>query len=103
MKEKDWVEIDEANGRLIDAQRDVRKAYIKQIKRLEKQLEDCIETLKFYAEMEHCCDAFDYQGCGRDYWINDIENGIYLLEGYYPIEVGQKAKECIEKIKNTEN
>lgn len=60
-------------------------------------MKDCIETLKFYAEMKHCSEAFDNQGCGRDYWINEIENGIYHLEGFYPIEVGQKAKEYLEK------
>ena len=62
-----------------------------------EQLKDCIETIKFYAEMKHCSEAFDNQGCGRDYWINEIENGIYHLEGFYPIEVGQKAKEYLKK------
>lgn len=95
MNEKDWVEIDRANGRLECACVEVRAAYVKQIKRLEDQLNEANTVINSARILYNLCIKQDYGVAHTGVFKGDYEFLKRYLERY-----GEVTDQLITEILN---
>ena len=78
MKEEDLHEVDIALCHFEDARQELSKAYIKQIKRLENQLKDAEEVIRFYADADQLTEEEKQMTAEKYHLVYGLKANDYL-------------------------